>query len=193
MARRVRPLASCERAPWKNRHYFWGWSVDRRTLVVGLIVLAGVAVLVVGPNLGSLLSGEFAWQGLQERPTPGARSTLVIPTVDPEALPPGAESLAAGDFGIEQGGMGQRGTLVASDIRCEGPVLRIDTEDGSFLATVPQAGEWNCGAALAQWRRVSATSSSIGLRYVQSPAQLILLDESGRSMTIRVGAAWHAP
>jgi hypothetical protein len=123
------------------------------------------------------------------------RSTTFLPA-DTARLPAGAQPLQPGDYGVsDEGGGAVEGTIPADGMRCNGDsLLEIATDEGTFIAGVSRIGDWSCQSALDQWRSVSPTDSAIGLRYSDdsSGAFVLLVDDRGGSLSLRVDGAWRS-
>jgi hypothetical protein len=171
------------------------WWKRSGRLVVELGLVGGMLLL-------SACSASSAPPGPGDSPPADnsvAATVAAIPapfsTPKAEALPPGAEPLGQGDYGIADAGSGLlKGTLASTGLSCDDEgFLHIDTDQGTFVAGVVSAADWNCTKALSDWQRDNPAQDGIGLRYTLGGGLntiLIVNDAGNRSMTLRVSGAW---
>jgi hypothetical protein len=167
-----------------------------RTWVSGAIVVATLVAAACSGDSSPSNPGDqpSSGRGSSSETAPYVETPAPFSTPKAEALPPSAQPIGEGDYGLADVGAGSvKGTWATPGLRCDDEgYLHLDTDGGNFLAGVIKAGDWNCQRAVDEWNKANPSYSAIGVRYTSSSQAdtLLIVNDVGGSMTLRVSGAW---
>jgi len=151
-------------------------------------------LLILGLGLLAACSGG-ADDARSSQPGAPAGTPFPLSTPDSAALPADAQPLGEGDFGLGDGPGGTvQGKLTGATVECDtAGFMHVKTSDGTFLAGVVRAGDWDCQRALDKWTDMNKSAAAVGVRHAGSGDNetLTLINDAGGSLTMRVSGAWR--